>query len=198
MTAASAKDAPSRPPRGYAPLVHVTVKVGSHREPQVSWPDEGATLTMTAGGPVRLMIFLRRPHELEVDAVTAPPTRFAWVDGEEAGVLLYRLGPILSWAQVPYNPHLGSPEDGPPGVGADGAVQIVLVDRDTDTVRALHRVHWPAEFAATVRASVARMRDIPFHQISYDHVLAGLRRRYPTPEDLITDRVDASCTATSA
>jgi len=176
--------------------VHVTVEVGSHLEPDVSWPMEGAALTMTAGEPVRLMIFLRRPHELEVDAVTAAPTRFAWVDGEQAGVLLYRLGPILSWSQIPYNPHLGSPEDGPAGVDADGVVQIVLVDRDTDTVRALHRVRWPAEFAATVSASVARMREIPFNRVAYDHVLAGLRRRYPTPEDLITDRIDVSCTAT--
>jgi hypothetical protein len=177
--------------------VHVTVEVGSQLEPEVSWPEEGAALTMTAGEPVRLMIFLRRPHELEVDAVTAAPTRFAWVDGEQAGVLLYRLGPILSWSQIHYHPHFGSPEDGPAGVDADGFVQIVLVDRSTDVVRALHRVQWPAEFAATVRASVARMREIPFYQIAYDHVLAGLRRRYPTPEDLIADRVDASCIATS-
>ena len=177
--------------------MHVTAEVGSRLEPDVSWPEEGTVLSMTAGEPVRLMIFLRRPHPLEVDAVTAAPTRFAWVDGEQAGVLLYRLGPILSWSQIAYNPHLGSPGDGPAGVDADGVVEIVLVDRDDDTVRALHRVQWPAEFAATVRDSVARMREIPFNRISYDHVLAGLRRRYPTPEDLLTDRVDASCTATS-
>ena len=177
--------------------MHVTVEVGSRLEPAVSWPQEGAALTMTAGEPVRLMIFLRRPHQLEVDAVTAAPTRFAWVDGEQAGVLLYRLGPILSWSQIPYSPHLGSPDDGPAGVDADGVVEIVLVDRDDDTVRALHRVRWPAEFAATVRDSVARMCELPFNRIPYDHVLAGLRRRYPTPEDLLTDRVDATCTATS-
>jgi len=196
MTAASANDARAAPRADTLPLVHAIVEVGSHLEPEVSWPEEGAALTMTAGEPVRLMIFLRRPHELEVDAVNAAPTRFAWVDGEQAGVLLYRLGPILSWSQIPYNPHLGSPEDGPPGVDADGLVEIVLVDRDTDTVRALHRVHWPAEFADMVRASVATMRDIPFGRVAYDHVLHGLRRRYPTPEDLITDRVDAICTAT--
>ncbi|MCU7730582.1 hypothetical protein ODJ79_43285 [Actinoplanes sp. KI2] len=176
--------------------MHGTVEVGTRLEPQVSWPEEGAALTMTAGAPVRLMIFLRRPHHLEVDAVTAAPTRFAWVDGEQAGLLLYRLGPVLSWAQVPYHPHFASPEDGPVGVDAHGAVQIVLVDRDGETVRALHRVHWPAEFADTVRASVARMADIPFSQTAYDHVLAALHRRYPTLEDMLTDRVDATCTAT--
>ncbi|WP_030443182.1 hypothetical protein [Actinoplanes subtropicus] len=178
--------------------MHVTVEVGSHLEPEVSWPEEGAALTMTAGRPVRLMIFLRRPHELEVDAVAAAPTRFAWVDGEQAGVLLYRLGPVLSWSQIAYSPHLVPPEDGPPGVDPDGLVEIALVDRTTDTVRALHRVRWPAEFTAAVRESVARMRELSFNQIAYDHVLAGLRRRYPTPEDLITDRVDISCTATPA
>jgi hypothetical protein len=176
--------------------VHVTVAVGSHLEPQVSWPEEGATLTMTAGDPVRLMIFLWRPHQLEVDAVTTAPTRFAWVDGEQAGVLLYRLGPILSWSQVAYHPHFAPPEDGAAGVNAAGTVQIVLVDRDGDIVRALHRVRWPAEFAAALRASVARMREIPFNQVAYDHVLAGLRRRYPTPEDLLSDRADVTCTAT--
>jgi len=175
--------------------VHVTVEVGSHLEPDISWPREGVALTMTAGEPVRLMIFLPRPHELEVDAVSAAPTRFAWVDGEQAGVLLYRLGPIMPWAQIPYHPHLALPGDGPAGVDEDGVVQIMLIDRETDTVRALHRVRWPADFAAAVRASVAAMLDIPFHQVAYDHVLAGLRRRYPTPEDLITDRVDVSCTA---
>ena len=128
--------------------------------------------------------------------MTAAPTRFAWVDGEQAGVLLYRLGPILSWSQVAYHPHFAEPEDGPVGVDAGGLVQIVLVDREDDTVRALHRVHWPAGFAVAVAASVARMRDLPFNQIEYDHVLAGLRRRYPTPEDLLSDRADVTCIAT--
>lgn len=171
--------------------MHVTVEVGSRLDSDVGYP-EGAALTMQAGEPVQLMIFLSHPHQLEVEAVSAPPTRFAWVDGEHAGVLLYRLGPILSWSQIPYSPHL---DDGPAGVDHDGVVQIVLVDRDTNTVRALHRVRWPAEFTATVRDAVKRMRDLPFSRTDYEHVLAGLHRRYPTPEDLLTDRVDATCTA---
>jgi len=173
--------------------VHVTVEVGTQLDPDVEWP-AGAALSMPAGQPVQLMIFLSHPHVLEIEAVTTPPTQFAWVDGEHAGVLLYRLGPILSWSQVPYSAHLS--EDGPAGVDPDAVVQIVMVDRDTNTVKALHSVRWPAEFAATVRASVARMRDTPFSRFSYEHVLAGLHRRYPTPEDLLTDRIDAHCTAT--
>lgn len=175
--------------------MHVKVDVGSRLEPGVSWP-EGAVLSMFAGEPAQLMIFLSHPHELEVEAVTAAPTRFAWIDGEVAGVLLYRLGPILSWSQVTYTPHPFVPDEALPGVGADPVVQIVLVDCDTNTVRALHQVRWPKEFAATVRGSVSRMREKPFSQVEFDHALAGLHRRYPTPEDLITDRADAFCTAT--
>ncbi|WP_433364179.1 hypothetical protein ACQPZX_33500 [Actinoplanes sp. CA-142083] len=174
--------------------MHVTVEVGSQLDPDVNWPT-GAALTMPAGEPVQLMIFLSHPHQLEVEAVTTAPTQFAWVDGADAGVLLYRLGPILSWSQVPYSPHLDA-DEGPPGVDRNGVVQIVLVDRDTNTVKALHTVRWPAEFAATVRASVARMWKAPFSRFAFEHVLAGLHRRYPTPEDLLTDRVDAHCTAT--
>ena len=182
---------PAGPNHGYADPVHVTVEVGSHLDPDVSWP-EGAALTMPAGEPVQLMIFLSHPHQLEVDAVSTPPTQFAWVDGEHVGVLLYRLGPILGWSMVPYSPH---DEDDPAGVDPDSVVQITLVDRDTNIVRAMHRVSWPADFAAKVRSSVRRMRDAPFERAAYDHVLAALHRRYPTPEDLLTDRTDANCTA---
>jgi hypothetical protein len=177
--------------------VHVTAEVGTQLDPDVEWPT-GAALTMPAGEPVQLMIFLSHPHQLEIEAVTTPPTQFAWVDGEDAGVMLYRLGPILSWSQVPYSPHLAEPDEGPPGVDPGGLVRIVLVDRDTNTVKALHSVRWPAEFAATVRESVARMWEKPFSRFAYEHVLAGLHRRYPTPEDLLTDRIDASCTAVPA
>jgi hypothetical protein len=182
--------------RGYGEEVHLIVEVGSRLEPDVSWP-EGAALTMFAGEPVQLTIFLSHPHPLEVQAVSAPPTRFAWVDGEDAGVLLYRLGPILGWSQVPYSPHLFASEDGLAGVDVDPVVQIVLVDRDTNTVMAMHRVSWPEEFAASVRASVVRMRDSPHSRAAYDHALAALQRRFPTPEDLVADRADAFCTATA-
>ncbi|GAA2607219.1 hypothetical protein [Paractinoplanes durhamensis] len=175
--------------------MHSIVQVGSRLEQYADYP-EGAALTMFAGEPVQLMLFLSRPHELEVEAVTAAPTRFAWVDGEHTGILAYRLGPILSWSQIPYNPHLYEHEDGLPGVDADPIVRIVLVDRDDHTVKAMHEVRWPEEFAATVRASIAHMRDLPYNRVAYDHVLAGLHRRYPTPEDLVLDRADAHCTAT--
>jgi hypothetical protein len=175
----------------------MVVEVGSRLDPDISWP-EGAALTMFSGEPVQLMIFLSHPHELEVEAVSAEPTQFAWIDSEHAGVLLYRLGPILSWSEATYNPHLFDTGDGLPGVDADAVVQIVLVDRDTNVVKALHNVTWPDDFAAAVRASVVRMREMPFSQLAYEHALAALHRRYPSPEDLIVDRADALCTATPA
>ncbi|MFC3741514.1 hypothetical protein [Paractinoplanes deccanensis] len=175
--------------------MHTVVEVGSRLDPEISWP-EGAALSMFAGEPVQLMIFLSRPHELEIQAVSSPPTQFAWVDSEQAGVLVYRLGPLLTWSQTPYNPHLFPPEDGLPGVDADPVVQIVLIDRDTNIVKALNAVRWPEEFAAAVRASVVRMRETPFNRIAYDHTLAALHRHYPTAEDLIVDRAEAHCTAT--
>ena len=176
--------------------MHLIVEVGTRLDPETSWP-EGAALTIFAGEPVQLMIFLAHPHELEVQAVSAPPTQFAWVDGEHAGVLAYRLGPVLAWSEVPYTPHHFAPEEGLPGVDVDPIVQIVLVDCDTNTVRAMHRVHWPEDFAAAVRASVIRMRDMPFSSAGHEHVLAALHRRYPTTEDLVIDRADARCIATS-
>lgn len=175
--------------------MHLTVEVGSRLDSDISWP-EGASLTMFAGEPVQLMIFLSHPHELEVAAVTTAPTQFAWVDSEHAAVLIYKLGPLLSWSRTMYTPHLFGPEDGLPSVDPDPIVQIVLVDRDTNIVRALHRVRWPDEFAAAVRASVTRMRDMPNSPFAYEHAVAALNRRYPTPEDLVIDRADAHCTAT--
>jgi hypothetical protein len=141
------------------------------------------------------MIVLSHPHELEVQAVTAAPTRFGWVDGEHAAVLLYRLGPVLAWSQVTYSPHPVSAEEGLPAVGADPVVQIVLVDCDTNVVKAMHMVRWPDDFAAAVRATVARMRDMPPNRFAHDHALAALHRRYPTPDDLLVDRADVRCTA---
>jgi hypothetical protein len=181
--------------RRYAAGMHMIVEVGSHLQPDVSWP-EGAALSMFVGEPVQLMIFLSRPHELEVQAVSQAPTQFAWVDSEHVGVLAYRLGPILSWSQVAYSPHLFDPEEGLPGTDVDATVRIVLVDRDTNIVKALHTVRWPAEFAAAVRESVTRMRETPYSPFAYEHALAALHRRYPTPEDLVIDRADRTCIAT--
>lgn len=170
-------------------------EVGTQLDPEVSWP-EGAALSMFTGEPVQLMIFLSHPHELEVEAVSQPPTRFAWVDSEHVGVLAYRLGPILSWSEVAFTPHAFEPDEGLCGVDDDATVRIVLVDRDTNIVRALHEVRWPDEFAAAVRDSVDRMRETPFAPFAYEHALAALRRKHPTTEDLVVDRADAHCTAT--
>lgn len=174
--------------------VHMLIEVGSQLDPDLSRP-EGATLRMFAGEPVQLMIFLSHPHELEVEAVTAAPTEFAWVDSEHVGVLAYRLGPVLSWSEVTYSPHLSAADEGLPGVDADPVVRIVLVDRDSNIVKALHSVRWPDDFAAAVRASVTKMQEMPYNGIAYEHALAALRRRFPTPEDLVIDRADALCTA---
>ena len=171
------------------------VEVGTQLDPDVSWP-EGAALSMFVGEPVQLMLFLSRPHELEVQAVSQAPTRFAWVDSENAGVLAYRLGPILSWSEAPYTPHWFGPEEGLPGVDVDATVRIVLVDRETNVVRAVHTVRWPDEFAAAVRQSVTRMRERPYSAFAYEHALAALHRRYRTAEDLVVDRAEVHCVAT--
>jgi hypothetical protein len=175
--------------------MHMIVEVGAQLDPDVSWP-EGAALSMFVGEPVQLMIFLSHPHELEAQAVSQPPTQFAWVDSEHAGVLAYRLGPILSWSEAAYTPHWFGPEEGLPGIDLDATVRIVLIDRETNIVRALHNVRWPDDFAAVVRDSVVRMRDTPYSAFAYEHALAAMHRRYPTTEDLVIDRADAHCVAT--
>lgn len=175
----------------------MTVEVGTQLDPDVSWP-EGAALSMFVGEPVQLMIFLSHPHSLEVQAVSQPPTQFAWVGSEHIGVLAYRLGPILSWSEATYTPHSSGPDEGLPGVDADPRVRIVLVDRDTNVVRALHTVRWPPAFAAAVRESVAAMREAPYSAFAYEHALAALRRRYPTTDDLVVDRADVHCVAKPA
>ena len=156
---------------------------------------EGAALTMVTGEPVELLIALSRPHELEVQAVTAAPTRFAWIDGGDAGVLVYRLGPVLPWAQVTFHPHLMRAEEGTPGVDGARGVRIVLADRDSRMIRAVHRVRWPAGFVSVVQESVTRMREKPYNRLSFEHAVAALHRRYPTPDDLVIDRADSICTA---
>ena len=170
------------------------VEVGAQLDPDVSWP-EGAALSMFVGEPVQLMIFLSRPHELEAQAVSQAPTRFAWVDSDHVGVLAYRLGPILSWSEAPYTPHWFGPEEGLPGVDLDATVRIVLVDRDNNIVRAVHTVRWPDEFAAAVRQSVARMRETAYSPFAYEHAVAALHRRYRTTEDLVVDRAEVHCVA---
>lgn len=177
--------------------MHMIVEVGTQLDPDVSWP-EGAALSMFVGEPVQLMIFLSHPHALEVQAVSQAPTQFAWVDGEHIGVLAYRLGPVLSWSEASYTPHWFDPAEGLPGVDVDAKVRVVLVDRDTNIVRALHTVRWPREFAAAVRTSVARMRETPVSRFTYEHALAALHRRYPTTEDLVVDRAEVHCVAKPA
>jgi hypothetical protein len=178
----------------YAEGVHAVLSKGNRLDADVALP-EHARLTMVTGAPAELLVALRRPHELEVQAVTAAPTLFAWVDVGAAGVLLYRLGPVLPWAQVTFHPQLVPAEEGTAGVDGTHGVQIVLVDRDSRVVRAAHRVRWPAAFLSVVRKSVARMQEEPYDRLAHQHAVAALHRRYPTPEDLLIDRADAHCTA---
>jgi hypothetical protein len=175
--------------------MHMIAEVGARLDPDVRWP-EGTALRMFAGEPVQLMIFLSRPHVLEVQAVSQAPTRFAWVDGENVSVLAYRLGPVLAWSEAAYTPHTFGPEEGLPGVDAGAKVKIALVDRESNIVRAAHTVRWPVEFAAAVRKSVARMRETSYSAFGYEHALGALHRRYPTTEDLVVDRADVHCVAT--
>ncbi|AGL16045.1 hypothetical protein L083_2535 [Actinoplanes sp. N902-109] len=156
---------------------------------------EGAGLTMVTGAPVELLIALSRPHPLEVEAVTAAPTQFGWVDAGAAALLVYRLGPVLPWAQVAFHPQLMAADAGVAGVDGWRGVRIVLVDRDSRVVQAVHQVRWPDTFTTVVRKSVERMREEPYDRLAHRHALAALHRRYPTPDDLVIDRVDARCTA---
>jgi hypothetical protein len=174
--------------------VHTILSTGGRLDPSVTLP-ERVGLTMVTGAPVELLMALSRPHELEVQAVTAAPTRFAWVDAGVAGVLLYRLGPVLPWAQVTFHPRMVPAAERPVGVDGTHGVRIVLVDRDSRVVKAVHRVRWPAGFVSVVRESVARMQEAPFNRLAHQHAVAALHRRYPTPEDLVVDRADAHCTA---
>ena len=178
----------------YAKGVHALLSKGNRLDPDVALP-EHAGLTMVTGAPVELLVALSRPHELEVQAVTAAPTLFAWVDVGAAGVLLYRLGPVLPWAQVTFHPQLVPAEKGTAGVDGTHEVRIVLVDKDSRVVRAVQRVRWPAGFVSVVRKSVARMQEEPYDRLAHQHAVAALRRRYPTSEDLLIDRADAHCTA---
>ncbi|WP_305783680.1 hypothetical protein [Symbioplanes lichenis] len=174
--------------------MHTTIETGSRLDPDVRLA-EGPALTMVMGAPVELLIALKRPHELEVQAVTTAPTQFAWIDGADTGVLLYRLGPVLPWAQVAYHPHLIAAEEGTPGVDAGRGVRITLADLDTRVVRAVHRVRWPAGFARAVGATVTRLEEKPYDRLAYQHAVAALHRRFPTAEDLLIERADAQCTA---
>ncbi|MGW4945599.1 hypothetical protein ACWEOZ_28870 [Actinoplanes sp. NPDC004185] len=174
--------------------MHTVLSKGSRLDPDVKLP-EHAGLTMVTGAPVELLLALRRPHDLEVQAVTAAPTQFAWIDVGAAGVLLYRLGPVLPWGQVTFHPHMVPAEEGPAGVDGTHGVRITLVDRDSRVVRAVHRVRWPAAFLSVVRQSVAKMQETPYDRLAHQHAVAALNRRYRTPEDLLIDRVDAQCTA---
>jgi hypothetical protein len=97
---------------------------------------------------------------------------------------------------VPYTPHWFGPEEGLPGVDLEAAVRIVLVDRDTNIVRAVHTVRWPDEFAAAVRQSVSRMRETSHSAFEYEHALAAMHRRFRTTEDLVVDRAEVHCVAT--
>ena len=173
--------------------MQTTVETGSRLDTDTKLV-EGPLLTMVMGAPVELLIALRRPHELEVQAVSAAPTQFGWVDGTDTGILLYRLGPVLPWAQVPYHPHLAA-EQGTPGVDAGRGVRIMLVDLDTRTVRAVHRVRWPAGFAAAVGRTVAQMAEKPYNRLAHQQAVTALHRHFPTADDLLIERVDAQCTA---
>ena len=178
----------------YAEGVYAVLSKGSRLDPDIALP-EHAALTMVTGAPVELLVALSRPHELEVQAVTAAPTLFAWVDVGAAGVLLYRLGPVLPWAQVAFHPQLVPAGKGTAGVDGTHGVRIVLVDKDSRVVRAVQRVRWPAGFLSVVRKSVARMQEEPYDRLAHQHAVAALHRRYPTSEDLLIDRADAQCTA---
>lgn len=172
-----------------------SVTVGSLYDPQRQrWaPVPIARITRTG---IHLILMIANPTEIEVEAVRSGVPRFAWIDAPNVALLAWTFDPGIPWTDAPYSPHLEQAGD-IPGIegpaGSPAAIAVVLVDADTGVVRAVREITWPDDFAAVVRASIARMASAPFDMNATDAAMAELYITYPDTAELVAMKATVTC-----
>ncbi|MEU5181188.1 hypothetical protein AB0G49_14160 [Streptomyces longwoodensis] len=186
----------SAPP---APEQH-TLAVGEPYPSRVAWTDGQAQTAITAGG-VTFVLPLRQPSDSEVHAFRKGNAEFALYPGDHFALLLYRFsnpkgsrnpaasGPGIEWSDAGWEYHrqaMGAAQPAPPGVpGGSFPLELVLVDADTNVVKALRLIGPTTEFADAVRAAVTRQAQ---QAPAFEHAMAeidSLYARYPRSADLL-------------
>lgn len=184
-------------PAAAAPLY--ALAVGQPYPHPVRWTDGQAETRILAGG-VDFVLPLSRPSDSEVHAFGKGNAEFALYPEDHFLLLLYRFtnpknsrnpaaaGPGIAWSDAAWEYQRQARVAPPMPPGSEGGtfpMQLVMVDADTNTVRALRLLTPPVGFADAVRAAVARQAA---HPVAFERGLAeinALYARYPDSADLL-------------
>lgn len=154
-------------------------KIGHPFSPDRSrWP-VGPHLWMDEDG-IRLALFLPDPSPAEIHEVYHGKIRFAWVERQMSGFLVFKIGQ-MPWADAPFSPGLALRGRTLELMerGLHHPVHLFLVDADSGILRGMRFFTWPAYFVNTVVESVRRIAARPFNNVAALAEQDQLYAQYP-------------------
>ena len=158
--------------------------------------DPRAEYTFRAGQHQLLLCFTDLT-EPEIRAVREGEPEFALAVLDDVIFFLYRFGGFINWSDAPYSWHLVPPKERElprqletPETRA--LLLIVLVDADSNIVRALRAVTLPPKFTAALHAAIHAQAGRAWTAEAFNEHVRKAYNRWPTTEQMLT-RAAARC-----
>jgi hypothetical protein len=163
------------------------------------WP-EGAQYGYRDGGH-ELLLFFRHPSPREVRAVESGPGEFALVAEGPLIVLLYQfrladhpgavVRPAIPWGEALFTIHRVPLDERvlpelPHDPDERALLTVMLIDADSGIIHAIRALTFPPAFTAELEEAIRQQAALPYDSDSYERLQAGLERRYPTTEALLS------------
>jgi hypothetical protein len=148
-------------------------------------------------GQHELLLCFTDLTEPEIRAVREGEPEFALVVLDSVIFFLYRFGGFIDWSAAPYSWHLVPAKERElpkqlqrPETRA--LLLIVLVDADSNIVRALRAVMLPAKFTAALHAALRAQAGRAWTAEAYNAQVSKVYNRWPTTEQMLR-RAVARC-----
>jgi hypothetical protein len=145
------------------------------------------------GGQHELLLILDALSDRETEAVRTGPCDFALLIFRGVLFLLYRFGDTIPWSDCPYSIWLVKPEEriAPQKEGPDtrALLTIVLVDADTNTVRAIRAVTLSPDFTATLHTAIRSQLSEPISIFEYNETINQAYQQWPDTNKMLRSAI---------
>lgn len=142
-------------------------------------------------GQHELLLCFSKLTDSEIAAVRDGEAEFALVVQRTVVFFLYRFGDAIHWSDAPYSFHLVPPDQRQlpallPSRETSALLSVVLVQADTNTVRALRSVSFPPDFTSALHAAIQAQAVQAWNAAGYAAQLSGAHDRWPMTEQMLS------------
>ncbi len=130
------------------------------------------------------ILFYSEPSSNEVQSIKNGLFQAELLELEDIIFMLFRFG-TLNWIDCPYTVYLSKPfQFAELEEGMGFALQIILVDRRTTTIKALRLIGLEHDFSKRLFETIERQKKLPFDLNVYNRTLDQIYKKFQT-DDLV-------------